>query len=262
MKMSKKEIYASYNIVYENGKILAPVFGFINPLLINGNAKLGKGVWTFSTLPGTEVYNVRINNTDYAVKGTCKCDCAGCYAKSGFFRMNSTIKSLAIKTYLVREHMDFVKRAITAQIKADNIKLNRIHASGDFFSFEYAEMWHDVASDCKECNFWTYTKVKEYETLFDDLENGNIVKSVVPGCGFNFGHAEYIIETYKKLEKAGKNVHVCKCGVDKNQHCANCIGCSENEYVLFLEHSTNYKPEVDSVDSWEEFKALVNSLNT
>ena len=259
--MSKKEIYASYGIVYENGKILAPVFGFINPLLINGNAKLGKGVWTFSTLAGTEIYNVSINGTDYAVKGTCVCDCKGCYAKSGFFRMNSTIKSLAIKTILCREHLDFVKRAIIAQIKADNIELCRIHASGEFFSADYADMWKYVVSICKECNFWTYTKVRDFESIFDDLENGNIVKSVIPGTGFNFGHAEYIMSEYEKLSANGEKVHICKCGIDKNQHCTNCKGCSENKYVLFLEHSTSYKPETDSAESWEEFKALVEKLN-
>ena len=52
MKTSKKAIYAEYDIEYMNGKILAPVFGWINPLLVDGNSKLGKGVWTFSTLPG------------------------------------------------------------------------------------------------------------------------------------------------------------------------------------------------------------------
>ena len=262
MKTSKKEVYSSFGIEYKDGKILSPLFGYINPLLINGNAKLGKGVWTFSTLAGTEIYNVSVNSVNYAVKGTCACDCKGCYAKSGFFRMNSTVKSLAVKTILSREHMDFVKRAIIAQILADNITLCRIHASGDFFSAEYAEMWKEIAETCDGCRFWTYTKVRDFENLFDGLQNANIVKSVIPACGFNFGHAEYIMETYKKLSANGENVHICKCGIDKNQHCTNCRGCSENKYVLFLEHSTAYKPETDSRDSWEEFKRLVESLNS
>lgn len=57
MKQNKKAIYASYGIEFKSGKINAPVFGFINPLLIDGNAKLGKGVYTWSMLAGTTEYN-------------------------------------------------------------------------------------------------------------------------------------------------------------------------------------------------------------
>ena len=39
-KLSKKEIYAKYGIEYKNGKILAPEFGWIRPLLVNGNQKI------------------------------------------------------------------------------------------------------------------------------------------------------------------------------------------------------------------------------
>lgn len=261
--MNKKQIYAKYGIKFENGKIEAPLFGFINPLLINGNAKLGKGVWTFSTLAGTEMYHVNIGTKekpDYMdIKGTCLCDCAGCYAKTGFFRMNSTIKSLAIKTALARLYMDFVKRAIIAQIEADKIEYCRIHASGEFFNMDYVDMWKEVCTACENCHFWTYTKNREAEQAFDNVKNANIVKSIVPGIGLNFGHCDHVINAYEKLNESGKSVHICKCGVDKNQHCTNCKGCSENEYVLFLEHSTSYKPEADS--NWEAFKALVDSLN-
>ncbi len=47
----KAKIYADYGIEYKNGKIKAPVFGWINPLLVDGNEKIGKGVYHFSTLP-------------------------------------------------------------------------------------------------------------------------------------------------------------------------------------------------------------------
>ena len=40
--MTKKEIYAAYGIEYANGKIVSPL-GEVAPLLVNGNAKLGKG---------------------------------------------------------------------------------------------------------------------------------------------------------------------------------------------------------------------------
>lgn len=67
VKSSKKKIYASFGIEFKNGKILAPVFGWINPLLVDGNSKLGKGVWTFSTLPSNKVFTVNINGKDYEI---------------------------------------------------------------------------------------------------------------------------------------------------------------------------------------------------
>jgi len=253
--MSKREIYKEYGINYVGGKIESPV-GLIPELLVNGNAKLGKGVWTFSMLAGTKEYNVKINGIDYTVKGTCACDCCGCYAQTGNYRFSSTINALAIRTVIAREYIDFMKRAIMAQIQADNIKLLRIHASGDFFSAEYVNAWKEIASNSNSCVFWSYTKVKSFERSFDNIPNVNIVKSLIDGCGFNFGHCDYIIETYQKLLGLEKTVHICKCGVDKNQHCVNCKGCSENEYVLFIEHSTAYKAETDS-----SFPALVKLIN-
>ena len=99
--------------------------------------------------------------------------------------------------------------------------------------------------------FWqTYTK--SYGHGFDNelnalnaLENVNIVKSIVPGCGFNFGHCNYILDTYYKLISEGEKPFICRCGIDKNQHCNNCTKCSTCKYVLFIEHSTEYKAEKD-----------------
>ena len=50
---------------------------------------------------------------------------------------------------------------------------------------------------------------------------------------------------YNALVKLGVKVHVCRCGIDENQHCAGCHKCSECEFVLFVEHSTDYKASED-----------------
>jgi len=253
MKASKADIYSKYGIKYQAGKIESPMFGMINPLLVDGNSKLGKGVWTWSMLPGTETYHVNIGSkaeSDYMdIKGTCVCDCQGCYAKTGFFRMNSTVKSLAIKTGIARLYTDFMVNAIMAQIEADNIKLVRIHAAGDFFSTNYIKAWYRIAIECTNTVFWTYTKNNEAVNAFDDLNNINIVKSCIPGIGFNFGHCDYIIKAYEALKAAGHDPYICRCGIDPNQHCINCKGCSAHKYVLFVEHSTNYKAVDDPLYS-------------
>lgn len=255
--MNKKAIYAKFGIEYKNGKILAPLFGWINPLLVDGNSKLGKGVWTFSTLPSNNIFHIIINGLSFDVKGTCLCNCKGCYAQTGFYNMPSVLQSNAIKTILARDYTEFVKTAIIAQVIADNIKLCRIHASGDFFSAEYIAMWFEIVKACRDCVFWTYTKNADAENAFDGLSNINIVKSVIHGFGFNFGTCEYILKVYKALKDMGKDVYICKCGIDKNQHCTNCKGCSKNEFVLFIEHSTNYKAENDPL--FVELKGIIAS---
>jgi hypothetical protein len=97
--------------------------------------------------------------------------------------------------------------------------------------------------------------MKQFENLFDDTPNGNIVKSVINGIGFNFGHCDYIISTYKKLKSMNASVYICRCGIDKNQHCENCKHCVTSEFVLFIEHSTEYKAEKDPM--YSELKALI-----
>lgn len=257
-KESKKQIYARYGIKFENNKIYCEYLNmWINPLLINGNEKIGKGCYHFSTLPTNQIFHVVINGCSYDVKGTCVCNCIGCYATKGNYRFESVKVSLAIRTILIRNALDFVENAISAQIECENIKLLRIHASGDFDSFEYAMMWHRIAKRFSDVAIWTYTKVKEYETLFDDVPNANIVKSIIHGFGYNFGKCSYILTVYNALVEQGKTVYICRCGIDKNQHCTNCKGCSKNEYVLFIEHSTDYVAEKDPM--FETVKAIIES---
>ena len=183
---SKRNVYAAYGIEYRNGKIYHPVFGWINPLLINGNAKLGKGVWTFSVLVANKEYTFTLNGVEYRLIGTCNCFCNGCYACNGCYKFHSTIASLGRKTWLIRNNLDFVYRAISAQIKADKITICRIHASGDFdvnvSGEKYLNMWKQVVSENPNTVFWTYTKVQEFESAFDEYPNANIVKSLI-NCG-------------------------------------------------------------------------------
>lgn len=257
--MTKAKIYEKYGIVYKSGLILSPVFGWIRPLLVNGNEKLGKGVWTFSTLAGNATVTVTVNGIEITVTATCPCNCRGCYAQTGNYNFPSVKRSLALKTFLARYHADFIRRAIIAQIKADEIKLCRIHASGDFFSMENVKLWKDICNACPETLFWGYTKFTAAEKAFNGVENCNIVKSIIPGYGVNFGHCGYIIRLYNALREIGKSVYICRCGVDKNQHCTTCRGCAKHDYVLFIEHSTEYIAENDPL--FPALREIIESQN-
>ena len=250
-KASRKEVYSKYGIEFTGEKIVSPI-GLISELLKEGNDKTGKLVYTFSVLPGTGSVTIDINGKETDVKGTCVCDCDGCYAKTGRYNCSNVIKSMAINTYLVNNHIDFVKACISAQLEYSGRGEVRIHAAGDFNTLNpdaYTNMWYAIAKRFTSFRFWTYTKIRKYENLFDNLKNANIVKSVIPGIGFNFGECEYIINAYYTLKALGKSVYICRCGIDKNQHCQNCGVCATYEYVLFLKHSTEYKAEKDPLYS-------------
>lgn len=256
MRVTKREIYARFGIVYNGEKLESPI-GPVRPLLINGNAKIGKGVYHFSTLPTNKTFSATVCGKSWTVKGTCPCHCAGCYACSGNYCYESTISALAMRTILARDYLDWTRRAILAQIIADKIQLLRVHAAGDFFSAEYIEMWREIAIANPTITMWTYTKNSDAESAFDDIANFNVVKSIIPGKGVNFGHCDYIIALYDYLKAAGKSVYICRCGIDKNQHCTNCSHCATSDYVLFLEHSTGYKAEKDPL--FPVVKALIES---
>ncbi len=246
-QMSKREIYAQYGIEFKDEKILSPL-GWIREPMKEGNGKTGKAVWTFSLLPGTFTIEIDIDGIVYTVSGTCICNCDGCYAKTGHYTHDGTIRSMAINTIIVNLYPDFMKRCIMAQLDYLRRGEIRIHAAGDFNTADpdgYAAMWYDIAKKYQSFRFWTYTKIKKYETLFDDLKNANIVKSVIPGIGFNFGHCDYIINAYYTLKELGQPVYICKCGIDENQHCEKCGVCAGYKYVLFLEHSTKYNAKKD-----------------
>lgn len=226
-------------------------------LLVDGNEKIGKGVFHFSTLPGTMGYTH--SKLGFTTTGTCPCDCIGCYGKSGnYTRYKSIYDSLAIRTLIARNDPQFLVEEIDKQIKKQNIKAVRIHATGDFFSEEYVYAWCQIAIKNPETLFWTYTKANFPELkILDSLPNVNIVSSIIPGKGFNFGHCDYIIDLYNTLIAAGETPYICKCGTDKNQHCNNCDGCRKHKYVLFIEHSTGYKAENDPL--FIDIKQLINS---
>ena len=248
-RLTKKDIYAKYGIEYDSKteRIYVPFLGlWVKELLKQGNNKVGRKVWTYSMLAGTD--------------GTCVCNCKGCYGTTGHYNHESTKICYRNHQAIVEQDIGFFYRAISAQLETIGTGIVRIHACGDFHtanSLAYFTTWKTIVSENPAFLFWTYTKMKEYENGFDDLENGNIVKSVIDGIGINYGHCGYIIDTYKALKARGAKVYICRCGIDKNQHCENCHHCAESEFVLFVEHSTEYRAEKDP--RYNELVALIES---
>lgn len=195
-------------------------------------------MWHFSTLPGC------------SNGGTCVCNCTDCYGFKGRYVFDSVKNALRMRTDIVRNDLEWFVAEIIREIRKHKIQFVRIHVTGDFFSADYVKAWNTIVKACPDVQFWTYTKTYGYswDAELHELNNShncNIVRSVVKGCGFNFGHCDYILDTYYKLVSEGKNPYICKCGVDDTVQCSNCHKCADREYVLFIEHSTDYKAKKD-----------------
>ena len=170
------------------------------------------------------------------------------YGKEVFhtgFRAIETEAELKEEVDTFPEFLRLLEKA-WGELENEDIERLRIHATGDFITGE-AKKYYELLKEFSHIKAWTYTKVTNDSDieLLDSLPNCNVVKSIIKGYGFNFGHVPYIANVYYYLKRNNKSVYICRCGIDSNQHCSNCDGCSDHDYVLFLEHSTGYKAESD-----------------
>lgn len=258
--MNKRDIYASHGVSFDGTYLNAPLFGNIRPLLKRGNSKTGERVYTFSMLPGGGLFTYSVNGYKATCAGTCGETCKGsngcvtCYGFYGRLKMDAARNVAFINTVLTRQHLDWVYRALCAQIEADGLTKIRIHQTGDFDEFglrargisapgEYALMWRAIAERFDGVQFWTYTKFRDRETLFKGLPNANVVRSKLPDGRYNYGACAEVKQAYYNLTGKGIPVHVCMCGTPSELHCQDCAACATYQYVLFLKHST---PDYDA----------------
>lgn len=257
LRITKKDIWSSYGIEYDSktGKILTPFGMWVNPLMPFGtNDKIGD-CHSFSIYHGNELLKIEDFETNELVtkimlaaniseiKASCPFHCKDCYCDFNKFQRYKTPKASAMRNLiLARYFREWLENAITAQIIADKAEQVRIHVAGDFFSIEYAEMWSRIAKRFPNVIFWTYTKVPFALDILSNIDNLHIVPSLTP-CGFNFGTCAELLAMYAKLTAMGYRVHICACGTEFQNHCANCKhGCkaigAECDFVLFIKHSS------------------------
>lgn len=128
--------------------------------LSTGNAKLQKTA---------KLHNARITSFDLVPGVTCPCagECKDwCYAQKGnYVRFGKTLGMCHEENYEISQRADFVDimvKKLRGMVKAADRKgkkvFIRLHATGDFYSLEYARKWAEIARQCPSVTFYAYTK--------------------------------------------------------------------------------------------------------
>lgn len=90
-----------------------------------------------------------------------------CYAKKGFFLMPN-VKENHERRWEDAKAADFESRMI-GEIVSKQLKLVRIHASGDFKTAAYANKWLNIITQCKTTVFFLYTRSWRAEDIKSTL---------------------------------------------------------------------------------------------
>lgn len=174
------------------------------------------------------------------------CGRDGCYAVKNCFRAgydvekNNVLRSWTDNTILALYDIDRLEKELEAYFSSIvSPRLFRIHASGDFKTVEYAEMWYRIAKRHPETRFLAFTKQWDVvrEVPFYTLPNFSLVLSGWEGIT--------IPEDLEKLYSVALCVKEIPDTVPENcfvcpgdcEHCGACWTLHQfGLYVIFKKH--------------------------
>lgn len=170
-----------------------------------GNSKIGKGIWSFSTLPGNAEHMITVSGkgllTD--IPGTCSRFCDGCFGggcyavRDAKLHHNATIRAWGENTLLLRSGRlwdeletfltlkngkaeKYLEEAHRQGIDPDyalkkarelaTVKIFRIHVSGELEDAAQLRRWNLLALAHPEIQFGIYTK--NFDALAEFLDGG------------------------------------------------------------------------------------------
>ena len=216
--------------------------------LSKGNSKLGKGVYSFNTLPGDKPLSTKDKGQLTNVYGTCGGCCDGCekfcYAVNDTRRFHNTcIPSLGKNTVIMRNDLDDGFKQLKQEIVDKKVKVLRWHSSGEIMSYDYLLKMVDIARDFPDVKCYVYTKrfawVEQYLK-----ENGNFPDNFICNIsewkgntqGYNLDGLNRFVYDDGTDESMKKMVHcpaVKKDGTRTNVTCDICGRCfkGNNGYI-------------------------------
>lgn len=131
--------------------------------IVNGNSKLGRGIYAVNLLPGDTPLTLKDGTQLTNVAGSCAGCCSGCvsncYAVSDAKRYHNTvIKSQGNNTLLARHDREKFFNDVQRFIDHNMIAAIRVHSSGEFLNYDYFTKWMDLAKNNPDVKFYCYTK--------------------------------------------------------------------------------------------------------
>lgn len=134
------------------------------PLLQQGNSKLGAGIWSFS-LPVVK-----------SCKSATSLCSKACYAKAGHFVWESVRKSRAV-AWKASRRKDFADRVV-ALCTYQGVTVVRVHVEGDADSPAYMMKWVEIARRLPGVRFFAYTRRWRDGKMWDALKAFGSLKNV------------------------------------------------------------------------------------
>ena len=146
--------------------------------IVNGNSKLGRGIYAVNLLPGDTPLTLKDGTQLTNVAGSCAGCCSGCksacYAVNDAKRYHNTvIKSQGNNTLLARFDRPRFFADLQRFVDYNMVAAMRIHSSGEFLSYGYFTDWIEFVKLNPEIKFYCYTKRFNFIERF--LESGGVI---------------------------------------------------------------------------------------
>ena len=202
-----------------------------------GNTKIGKTIYSFSTLPGNADHMIYAKGELLtSIPGTCSKHCENChnacYAfRSGILHHNACIPAWGENTLLLRSgrlEQAIHEYLIQKNKKKQIVKIFRINVSGEIQSAAELEMWNNLAKKWPNIKFGLYTK--NYTALDRFMKkNGETAPNFAINISEWHGLAKKIIAKYKgKLnvfEYDDSNIKNCSLSEKEKQRLSKLPHC-------------------------------------
>lgn len=208
--------------------------------LVNGNNKVGKGVWCFNTLPGDEPLSTSTRGVLTNISGTCSGCCDGCandcYAiRDGKLHHNVCIPAWGKNTLIARNNIESMFDQLKNGLIKNKAKVLRWHSAGEIIDYNYLLHMVRLAVELPNIQFYCYTKrfdlIDQYLKEHKKFPKNLVVNiSVWHGNdeGYDFGKLNKFVYDDGSDHNVAKMRH-CP-AVDKNGHstgvtCGKCGWC-------------------------------------
>lgn len=220
--------------------------------IVDGNQKVGKGIYCINLLSGDEPLTLSNGMQLTNISGTCEGCCEhcknNCYAiRNQKFRSGKkNLISWSENTILAKQYPDHFFNDIQSFLNRNMISAIRFHSFGEIPSFEYLLKMIELANNNPFVRFYTYTK--RYEWLEQVLKEQDLPQNLVINVSIwhnNYNNPynlpEFIYDDH--TDPSLENIPHCP-AVDKNGHetgvtcssCKRCLFATKGQKTAVYEH--------------------------